>query len=52
MWYVRAASRWTALRAGRGGGDRVQERGATTTNATDGGGCRIERGNENIKKIG
>ena len=36
-WRVRMTFRWTAFRAERGGGERVQERGATTTNATDGG---------------
>ena len=35
---VRVTSRWTALRAGRGGGERVQEKGDKTSNATKGGG--------------
>ena len=33
---------WTAFRAGRGGGERVQEKGAMTLNANNGGGGRIE----------
>ena len=36
-WQVRATSKWTALCAGRGGGEWVQVIGETTTNATDGG---------------
>ena len=31
-------SRWVVFCSGRVGGERVQERGATTTNDTDGGG--------------
>ena len=34
---VQAMSRWLALCAGIGGGERVQERGDMETNATDGG---------------
>ena len=34
---VQMTSRWTALRSGRGGGERVHERGYTTENTTDGG---------------
>ena len=45
-----ATSRWTVLCAGRGGGERVHERGATTEDATYGRGIRIV-GNENIQKI-
>ena len=40
------------FRAGRGGGEWVQERGATMRNATDGGGGRIEGEIENIQKNG
>ena len=36
-WCVQATSRWTELRSGRGGGDRVQERGDVATNTTDRG---------------
>ena len=36
-WQVQATSRWTAICSGRGGGDKVQDRGAMTINATDGG---------------
>ena len=36
--------RWTEFRAKRRGGDPVQEIVDTTTNATDGGGGRIEGG--------
>ena len=35
--WVRAASRWIAIHDGRGGGDQVQEKGATALNATGGG---------------
>ena len=34
-WSVWVTSRWTALYAGRGGGERVQEIGDTRKNATD-----------------
>ena len=36
-WRVGTKSKWMAFWAGRGGGERVQDRGDTTTNATDGG---------------
>ena len=49
---VQATSRLTALCASRGSGERVQERGARSTNATDGGGGRIEGENEKIQKTG
>ena len=49
---VRETSRWTALRTGRGGGERVQEKGATTSNDTDGGGAVVQRWKEKIQKIG
>ena len=51
-WKVRAASRLTALRSRRGDGERMQNRGAMMTNATDGGGGRIQRVNEKIHKTG
>ena len=41
-WRVRVVSMWTALCNGRGGGERVQDRGAVTKNSTDGRGGRIE----------
>ena len=37
-------SRWKAICDRRGGGWQVQERGATTTNANDGGGAVGYRG--------
>ena len=40
------------IRAGRGGGDWVQDRGSKTINATYGGGGRIEERKENIQKTG
>ena len=36
-WRVRATSGWTALCAGKGDGERVQDRGAKKMNATYGG---------------
>ena len=45
------ASRWTALRAGREGGEQVQERGDTKTNATGGGRGRIEGRDLKIQKL-
>ena len=51
-WWVQATSRWTTLRAGRGGGERLQKREATTTNANDGGDSRIEGKNEKTQKTG
>ena len=50
-WRVRATSRWTSFRAGRGGGEWVQEKGSTTSNATNGGAVG-QRGKEEIQKIG
>ena len=45
-------SRLTAFHANRGGGERVQEKGAMMMNDTDGDGGRIEGENENIQKNG
>ena len=42
-WKLRRMSRWMDFCSGRGVQERVQERGDTTTNATDGRGDRIER---------
>ena len=45
-------SRWTVICDSRKGGEWVQKRGDMTTNPTDGGGSRIEGGNEKIQKTG
>ena len=49
--WVQATSRWTALRAMRGRGEPVQEKGDTTSNITDEG--RYDRGgNKRTQKVG
>ena len=50
-WWVRTTYRSTDFHAKRGGGERVQERGDMTTDATNGGGGKIE-GEEKIQKNG
>ena len=49
-WRVLATSRWTALCAGRGSGEIVQEKVDTTETATDRRSGRIEGETENIQK--
>ena len=48
---VREMSRWTVLCSGRGVGDQVQEKGATTSSATDGASCRIEGRKKGSRKL-
>ena len=48
---VQSTSRWKSLCARRGGEERVQEKGATTSNDTDGGEAG-HREKEKIQKLG
>ena len=47
---MRATSRLTLLRTGKGCGEMLQERGDTTENDTNGGGGRIEGKSEKNQK--